>query len=1199
MHLLNEKRQADSQNAQLWKLVDKQRKMVLTLNKDLERAVKEKDKYKKLAKELQDAPPPLPAGPERTDSRRRAVESARRDDGKSEESVHNGAKSVVSAIDALRAKNGSTPVDNSRGTPTSARSTPTDAGHIERGSDGMTADSPSSHSPRHAADQQTDATALPEKQGSSQQSGPMSPPARKPPPAPLQLAQSQKLRPHIQLDNSRDSSGSEYEDILEDHEIPMFERGRRKTREDDDRLRENMMIQKEQEIRSRSNKKMAKNIDPPQTLQREQRQGFPGMGLPSSPRDPPAGTNARPPHVGSLGQSLGPPGQANGTGRIVVSPPPMSPGLPVSPRPVDRPIGSPLPRMPRDNNLSGSTPTVSSFPRPRNTHGADAADLDGSAAATQSSNRNLSSNDPVNAHLEPDRTIYRGLMSEEYPDLLLTPHSLPSIEVKVASSRLRPSRLSYMAPKVSEEDPVFTLGVFSRAHRGELWRVEKVILALPQLDQQMKQVSGFSARLPERAIFSGHSPAKIDARRAALNSYFETLLDTPMDDKAALVICQFLTADAIEPRDDETNLATPENNRKPNIPLGPDGKPMMEGYLTKRGKNFGGWKSRYFVLHGPELKYFESPGGAHLGTIKIQHAQIGTQSSSSNKNQSPSRNEDDSDNQYRHAFLILEPKKKDSSAFVRHVLCAESDEERDAWVEALLSYVEHNSDDEESNGISPKTDTSRSNPNSATKSRILASNHRKGSKEIDSPGSEKLRAMGYDDMVAAEAPVRGGPAGGKSSPVTRSGSGHEIAGDALYQGENGRISPAHKNISAPTNGVRIQDPGAWGNKAQSTPLKEKKRSIWGFRAVADSNNPVQRQDSMTLGQNTSVERKEAVHPVFGLPLAEAVEFCSPRDDIDCGLPAVVYRCLTYLRAKGAESEEGLFRLSGSNVVIKALKERFNTEGDLDFLDGDHYYDVHAIASLFKQYLRELPTTVLTKELHLDFIRVLDFDEKSKKIAAFHNLVRRLPTPNYKLLVALSQFLIIVVNNSGVNKMTVRNVGIVFAPTLNIPAPVFSMFLTDFDAIFGNVTPPEADDPSVTELTAGNALSSEDIRSPRHQMFTDLPTTPAYDQASFGGRGMSDGSEQTGGNYRDPRENYDTGFVPMQPTHEQPEQQSQQYHNMEGLLAPGSGQPTSKNKRRESSLLFMSMGNRKASLAKLRDDQGMHASTQLPPPNITV
>ena len=58
-------------------------------------------------------------------------------------------------------------------------------------------------------------------------------------------------------------------------------------------------------------------------------------------------------------------------------------------------------------------------------------------------------------------------------------------------------------------------------------------------------------------------------------------------------------------------------------------------------------------------------------------------------------------------------------------------------------------------------------------------------------------------------------------------------------------------------------------------------------------------------------------------------------------------------------------------------------------------------------------------------------------------------------------------------MSVRNVGIVFSPTLNIPAPVFAMFLTEFDAIFSD----EPDDDSATppEMSAAEPLTPEDIR----------------------------------------------------------------------------------------------------------------------------
>jgi RalA-binding protein 1 len=64
------------------------------------------------------------------------------------------------------------------------------------------------------------------------------------------------------------------------------------------------------------------------------------------------------------------------------------------------------------------------------------------------------------------------------------------------------------------------------------------------------------------------------------------------------------------------------------------------------------------------------------------------------------------------------------------------------------------------------------------------------------------------------------------------------------------------------------------------------------------------------------------------------------------------------------------------------------------------------------------------------------------------LVARLPLANYSLLRALTAHLILIVQNAGVNKMTMRNVGIVFSPTLGIPAGVFSLMLGEFKRVFG-------------------------------------------------------------------------------------------------------------------------------------------------------
>jgi RalA-binding protein 1 len=63
------------------------------------------------------------------------------------------------------------------------------------------------------------------------------------------------------------------------------------------------------------------------------------------------------------------------------------------------------------------------------------------------------------------------------------------------------------------------------------------------------------------------------------------------------------------------------------------------------------------------------------------------------------------------------------------------------------------------------------------------------------------------------------------------------------------------------------------------------------------------------------------------------------------------------------------------------------------------------------------------------------------------LVSDLPPPNYALLRSLTAHLILIVKHSHINKMTLRNIGIVFSPTLGIPAGIFSELVSHFGAIF--------------------------------------------------------------------------------------------------------------------------------------------------------
>lgn len=1163
-HLLRDKSHAAAQNAQLWKLVDKQRALLLGLNKDLERATKERDRYRKKLKELQDKAPPIPT-----------IHM----EGHSPQS-EGGAS--VSSNEAVIGREFRSNLNEDHQTPQKQSSQPIHSSPV---------DSTMMPSPLHLQQShkfQSLSTQLANPMTTVTESSPLSEKApksfqasRKTAPRPLNLSSAKEDLPVAQQFTSGEVIVSDAEEEMR-QPVP---RGRRKTREEDDREREILAL-KEQEARSRSKKEKQQNSDTTDT------QGQPPHPLSSAALDQM--------HARFQGQ-LSPQSITSAGSSAQLSVPLRSPGLPLSPRPIGQALlGATLPMSPRSVGGGSNFPLSprapkQALPNPTTpgTHAPAPHTLDAQKKIAPSSgpsplakmNSNSSSDQPQihDSLLSPGDipSVNRTLVSPTWPDLLLPPNALPSIQVRVASSRLKPSRNSVIGAKPQEELSVFSLSIFERASASELWRIEKLPMSLPTLEQQLRTKCTELPKLPERKLFSGHSPVIVDARRQAIDNYFDELLDTPMDEQAAAFICKYLSSDVLEHHvpphaqqsadDTQSNsVSTPQSS----------GIPTKSGYLTKKGKNFGGWKSRYFVLDSPELRYFEAPGGAHLGTIRLLNARIGRQT----QTDPPGRPEGEAENQYRHAFLILEPKRKDMNSHLRHVLCAESDEERDEWVETLLHYI-----DERPAETKPQYGAGVQNPQG------------KESKASHKGGN----AHTHDDTESkpASSPLLGHPYSDTPSPSNASS---HTPDPSLHE----TTSASKSMISGPINGTKISDAGLWGNRSAAPGgSKDRDRGDRGMRNLfhfrkSSSEQLVQHQPQTQHNSappkrlDLQARRQGPVRPVFGMQLSEAAMHYSPVD-VEVFLPAVVYRCIEYLRVKEAANEEGLFRLSGSNIVIRSLKDRFNSEGDIDLLAEDDDYDVHAVASLFKMYLRELPATILTRELHLEFLKVLELGDKQLKIQAFNGLVHELPSCNFMLLRSLSQYLLEVVQNSERNKMSVKNVGIVFAPTLNIPAPVFSMFLTEFKAIFD--APMQRDSIRSTEIEreAGGTLTPEDIRSPRRQMFTDLPT-PAYNQQSFTNNAIHTNPDASGSNgashphsHAPPLEHHrdlsgDLGFAPLQPSYEsrsyvthpqeipapprypppQPPYGGGIDYSGSTLLMTPENAATVKAKRRESNMLFL-------------------------------
>ena len=103
------------------------------------------------------------------------------------------------------------------------------------------------------------------------------------------------------------------------------------------------------------------------------------------------------------------------------------------------------------------------------------------------------------------------------------------------------------------------------------------------------------------------------------------------------------------------------------------------------------------------------------------------------------------------------------------------------------------------------------------------------------------------------------------------------------------------------------------------------------------------------------------------------------------------------------------------------------------------------------------------------------------------LVSSLPIANYSLLRALNAHLINIVQNNAVNKMNIRNMGIVFSPTLQIPAGIFSLMLSDFKQVFNvDGAESESDTTSSTDVesTVAEMTPSESKAGNRQQQQQD-------------------------------------------------------------------------------------------------------------------
>ncbi|KAI8074785.1 Rho GTPase activation protein [Gongronella butleri] len=140
--------------------------------------------------------------------------------------------------------------------------------------------------------------------------------------------------------------------------------------------------------------------------------------------------------------------------------------------------------------------------------------------------------------------------------------------------------------------------------------------------------------------------------------------------------------------------------------------------------------------------------------------------------------------------------------------------------------------------------------------------------------------------------------------------------------------------------------------------------------------------------------------IFGAPLECAAQ-CGTTTPSGLAVPDPVNRCFTEILARGLRVE-GLFRLSGSVLEVDQLQHAFDqppTYGKYLDLTG---YDIHAITSLVKKYLRLLPDPVIPTAFQPQFIQLLETrqtrqDDRSLVLAWSKLIKDEFPTTHFHVL----------------------------------------------------------------------------------------------------------------------------------------------------------------------------------------------------------
>uniref|UniRef100_A0A8D1Y8K8 Synapse defective Rho GTPase homolog 2 n=1 Tax=Sus scrofa TaxID=9823 RepID=A0A8D1Y8K8_PIG len=174
--------------------------------------------------------------------------------------------------------------------------------------------------------------------------------------------------------------------------------------------------------------------------------------------------------------------------------------------------------------------------------------------------------------------------------------------------------------------------------------------------------------------------------------------------------------------------------------------------------------------------------------------------------------------------------------------------------------------------------------------------------------------------------------------------------------------------------------------------------------------------------------------IFGVDIRKVVE----KENIGLPVPLLIQKCIMEIEKRGCQVV-GLYRLCGSAAVKKELREAFERDSQAVGLCESQYPDINVITGVLKDYLRELPSPLITKQLYEAVLDAMAKNPLKMSSNGCENdpadskdtvdLLDCLPDVEKATLMMLLDHLKLVASYQDVNKMTCQNLAVCFGPVL--------------------------------------------------------------------------------------------------------------------------------------------------------------------------